>query len=257
MRQLPIEQQIFLIAEIVALLTLCVRMWWAGLHRIYAYFFGYLVLDFLQALIPFLVPLGSKTYRDLFVVSQGLIVAFYALVVLELYSKALHDLAGIASVARRYIRITLVLAIVIAVLPLRLEKGSPTMTGYLFTFERTVMSSLVVFLLLISGFLVYYPVPLGRNVLAYLAGYAVYFLTINTVALMQNLGYFWNRMLSTSEMVVALSCMLFWLLALNREGENKRMVVGHQWNHGDEQRLMAQLEAINSSLLRTRKNKYQ
>jgi hypothetical protein len=29
------------------------------------------------------------------------------------------------------------------------------------------------------------------------------------------------------------------------------VVVGHQWNPGDEQRLLAQLEAINSSLLRS------
>ena len=34
-------------------------------------------------------------------------------------------------------------------------------------------------------------------------------------------------------------------------GEIKRVVVGHQWNPGDEQRLLAQLDAINASLLRS------
>jgi hypothetical protein len=251
MRQLPIEQQALLFFELAAVLALCVRLWSAGLYRIYSYFFGYLLLEFLQALIPLLVPLDSRLYRDLFVVSQGLIVGFYALVVLELYSKTLGDLVGIATLARRYIRITLVLAIIIALLPFRLEKSAATMTGYLFAFERAVMSSLVVFILLLSGFLVYYPVPLGRNVIVYLIGYAVFFLTTATVAFINNLGYVWNRQLASANMAVSVACLVFWLFALSRQGESKRAVLGHQWNHGDERRLLAQLDAINASLLRS------
>jgi hypothetical protein len=45
-------------------------------------------------------------------------------------------------------------------------------------------------------------------------------------------------------------CFIFWLLALSRQGEYKRVVVGHQWNPADEQKLRAQLDAINASLLR-------
>ena len=253
MHQLPIEQQILLIVEIVALLALCVRMWLAGLHRVYVNFFRYLVLELLQALIPLFVPLESPLYRDLFVASQALIVAFYALVVLELYSVILRNLAGIAGVARHYIKVTLVFAILVSLLPLWIEKTPNTLTGYLFIFERPILSSLVAFVLLISGFLVYYPVPLGRNVIAYLAGYAVYFPTIATMAFFQNLGYFWNRQKGNIDMGISVLCLTFWLMALNRQGEDKRVVVGHHWNPRDEQRLLAQLEAINASLLRSRK----
>jgi hypothetical protein len=251
MSRLPIEQQVLLLLEIVALLTLCIRLWWAGLHKVYSYFFGYLVLEFLQCLIPVVVPIRSYLYRNLFVASQGLIVVFYALVVLELYAKALRDLAGIASIARRFIRVTLVLSFLIAVLPFWWEKGTATMTGYFFTFERTVVSALVVFVLLISGFLVYYPVPLGRNVVVYLAGYTVFFLAASTASFIVNLGYFWARLLSSFQMVVAVLCLLFWVLTLNRKGEARQVVVGHQWNPADELRLLSQLEAINASLLRS------
>ncbi len=253
MHQLPIEQQVLLIVEIAELLALCVRMWLAGLHRVYVNFFRYLVLELLQALIPLFVPLESPLYRDFFVASQAFIVAFYALVVLELYSVILRNLAGIAGVARRYIKVTLAFAILVSLLPLRIEKTPNTLTGYLFIFERPILSSLVAFVLLISGFLVYYPVPLGRNVIAYLAGYAVYFPTIATMAFFQNLGYFWNRQKGNIDMGISVLCLTFWLLALNRKGEDKRVVVGHHWNPGDEQRLLAQLEAINASLLRSRK----
>jgi hypothetical protein len=251
MHQLPIEQRILLILQIGAWLGLCVRMWVSGLHRVYANFFRFLVLELLQALIPLFVPLESLLYRDLFVLSDGLIVAFDALVVLELYSVILRDLRGIAGVARRYIKIILVLAIFVSLLPLSIEKTPNTPTGYLFIFERPVLSSLIVFVLLICGFLVYYPVPLGRNVIVYLAGYSVYFTMMATMALLQNLGYFWNRQASSVDMGITLACQLFWLLALRRQGEKKRVVVGHQWKPGDEQRLLAQLEAINSSLLRS------
>ncbi|HTB19541.1 MAG TPA: hypothetical protein VK708_15575, partial [Bryobacteraceae bacterium] len=149
------------------------------------------------------------------------------------------------------IKFTLALAIVISLLPLLIEKTPNTLTGYLFIFERPVLSSLIVFVLLICVFLVYYPVPLGRNVIVYLAGYAVYFPMIAAMAFLQNLGYFWNRQKSNVDMGVTLACLVFWLLALSRQGESKRVVVGHQWKPDDEQRLLAQLEAINASLLRS------
>jgi hypothetical protein len=251
MRQLPIEQQILLALEIAGLLALCLRMWLTGLHRIYVNFFRYLVLEFLQTLIPLFVPLQSLLYRDLFVASQALIVAFYALVVMELYSVILRNLEGIASVARRYIQITLALAIFLSLLPLGIEKMPNTAIGYLFILERPILSSLVVFVLLISAFLAYYPVPLGRNVIVYLAGYAVYFPMLATTVLFQNLGYFWNRQKGNVDMGVSACCLFFWLFALSRQGENKRVVVGHQWNPGDDRRVMAQLETINASLLRS------
>jgi hypothetical protein len=250
MHQLPIEQQILLVAEIAALAILCLRMWLLGLYRAYAYFLGFLVFELLQALIPVLVPLGSRLYRDLYVASEAFITAFYALVVLELYSKILRDLPGIAGTARRYINFTLVLAILIALASLGLEKAKATLTGYLWLWERTVMVSLVVFVLLVSAFLVYYPIPLGRNVIVYLMGYAVFFLTTAAQAFVYNLGHLWIRQQASIAMGVFLACLVLWLLALSRQGETKRVVVGHQWNPADQQKLRAQLDAINASLLR-------
>jgi hypothetical protein len=58
-------------------------------------------------------------------------------------------------------------------------------------------------------------------------------------------------------MGVYVTCLLFWLFALNRRGESRTLVVGHQWNPGDEQRLLAQLEAINDSLLRSGRKQVQ
>jgi len=251
MHQLHLEEQILVASQIVVLAALCARMWWGGLYKIYACFFGYLVVELLQMLVPVFVPLNSRMYRDSYVVSQALVICFSALVVLELYSIVLRGLPGIGNVSRRYIKVTLALAILVALLPLALEKAPNTLTGYLFVFQRPIISSLVVFILLILAFLVYYPVPLGRNALVYLMGYAAYFITNATTGLIRNLGHYWTRPLSDANMVVYVVCLLFWLLALNSEGETRSVVAGHQWNPSDEGRLLVQLEAINASLLRS------
>jgi hypothetical protein len=251
MRQLPIEQQILVVAQIVALVALFAKMSWDGLYKIYVYFFGYLVVELLQLLVPVFVPLDTRMYRDAFVVSQALVICFSTLVVLELYSNVLRRLPGIGGVSRRFIKVTLVLAVFISLLPLGLEKTANTVTGYLFMFQRPIMTSLLIFILLITGFLVYYPVPLGRNVLVYLLGYAVYFVTNSTAIFVRNLGHYWSRPISDVLMLVYFACLAFWLFALSKAGETKSLIVGHQWNPSDEGRLLAQLEAINASLLRS------
>jgi hypothetical protein len=252
MHQLPLEQQVLEVAQIAVLLALCSKLWLSGLYKTYVFFFSFLVLEFLQVLIPVFVPLNGILYRDAYVASQALVVCCCALVVMELYSVILRNLEGISSVARRYIKITLALSITLSLLPLYIEKTPDTLTGYLFIFERPILSSLLLFVLLIAAFLVYYPVPIGRNVMVYLLGYAVYFIALaGAVFFLNNLGYYSNRWLGNLDMGFSLICPLFWLIFLNRRGEEKSVVVGHHWNPGDQQRLLAQLQAINATLLRS------
>ena len=250
MHQLPIEQELFLTAQIGTLVALCIRLWWSSLYKTYPYFFGYLVLELLQTLLPVFVAVNSRMYRDWYVVSQALLICFSALVVLELYSTVLRGWVGIGNVSRRYIKLTLGIAIALSLLHLILEKPPNTLTGYLFIFQRPIVSSLLIFILLITAFLLYYPIPIGRNVLIYLMGYAVFFITNATSIFVRNLGYYWARPISDVNMAVYEICLAFWLLALHRSGEGKRVVPGHHGSPQDEERLLARLEAINTSLLR-------
>jgi len=45
-------------------------------------------------------------------------------------------------------------------------------------------------------------------------------------------------------------CLGYWVFALKPQGESKSIVVSHQWKPEQEERLLSQLQAINSSLLR-------
>ena len=256
MHQLPLEQQVLELAQIAILLALCAKLCWSGLYKIYIFFFSYLVLEFLQALIPVFMPLNGALYLYSYVASQAFIVCSYAFVVLELYSVILRNLRGIASVARRYIKITLAVAIVLSLLPLRIEKAPSTLFGDLLIFERPILSSMLICVLLITGFLVYYPVPIGRNVFVYLIGYAAYFIgEATTFFFVNNRGHYSYRWLSDLTTGFSVTCLMFWLVGLNRRGEEKDIVVGHQWNPGDDERLLEQLGAINARLLRSGRKK--
>jgi hypothetical protein len=184
-------------------------------------------------------------------ISEGLIVCAYILVILELCKVLLNGLAGITTVARRYIQWTLAIAITGSLLLLEAERVPGSMIGYFFTCERAVVSSLMLFILLMMIFLVHYPIPMNRNVITYSIGYAVYFLTKAAAMFVRNLTPTWYREVSTVLVGISTVCLVFWLFFLSRRGETRKMVVGRRWSSEEEDRLISQLKAINAGLGRT------
>ena len=247
---LPPLEQFLLALQILALVGLCFRGWRAGLQRVYPYFFSYLLVALLQSVLLPAMTYGTVQCGYTWIATEGAIVSFYALIVLECYASVLRDLAGIASISRRYIKITLGIAILVALLLLGLETTPKTVFEYFYALDRTVVSSLLVFVLLITVFLVYYPVPLSRNVIVYSVGYAVYFLTKATALFVRNVSHEWQPQISAILLAVSTACLMFWWLALSRSGQTTTVVVGHKWHPGDEERLLSQLKAINTSLSR-------
>jgi hypothetical protein len=170
---------------------------------------------------------------------------------LELYSIVLRDLAGIASASRRYIKITLALAIGFSALLLVFEKTPGSTVARFLIFERVAVSSLVVFVILISVFLLYYPIHLSRNAVVYSIGYAFYFLIKAAALFISNVDNRWLRQFDTLRIVAATACLLFWTFALSRRGESGAAItLGHHWKPEDEERVLSRLQAINASLLR-------
>jgi hypothetical protein len=247
---MPIEQKLLLVLQTGALVGLSAQLWWTGLYRKYLCFFSYVLLGLLQTAVMAPIPLSSRGYRNAWLFTEGVIVCAHVLVVLELCKVILHGLHGITTVARRYIHWTMALAVLSSLLLLTVERVPVALTGYFLTCERAVMSSLVIFVLLLMLFLAYYPVPLNRNVITYSIGYTVYFMTKAVAIFVMNMGPASNRQLSTILMSISTACLLFWLLVLSRRGETKAIVVGHQWSLEKEERLLSQLRTVNASLAR-------
>lgn len=248
----PPDQLVLVIAEAVLLLILLIRLWSAGLQRQYPYFFGYLLTEFLQTLIGTALWSNGHLYSRFWVTSESIIACFYALIVIELYQVVLRDLPGIASISRRYIQVTFAISIVVSLLLLPLEQHPRNFVSKFMVIDRAIVFSLVIFILLVSAFLAYFPIRLNRNVVVYSIGYAVYFLTKATALFVRTLGHRVGPQISAVLLVVSSSCLLFWVLGLNREGELRTVVIGHPWNREDESRVMSKIKEINASLVGAR-----
>jgi hypothetical protein len=248
MHQLPIDQLILLVAQTALLICLIVRIWSAALYRVYPYFFTYLLAELLQTVILAATPFRGGAYPYVWIATEAIVVCFQALIVGELYRVILRDLPGIASISRRYITVTLGVAIFGSLLLLQLEETPAGLVSTFLVIDRAIVFSLVIFILLASAFLAYYPVPLNRNVIVYSIGYAVYFLAKATALFIRTLGYHVSPQISTVLIVVSSACQLFWVLGLNRQGETCTVVIGHKWSPEDEERLLSKLKAINANL---------
>ena len=186
-------------------------------------------------------------------VTEAAIVFLYILVTLELYSLVLRDLKGIATVARKYIQLSIAISILFSLLLLGIEQTPKKPLPIFFSFERPIVSSLIFFVIFITGFLSYYPIPLSRNVIYYTIGYAVYFSSKAILLLFSNMGQYWNGVLSTIMLAVCAACLIFWVFSLTRKGEHRSKTSGPNWNQATEDRMVGKLAELNQSLLRSRK----
>ena len=146
-------------------------------------------------------------------------------------------------------------AIVIAALTLYPDFSSRDTTYialfYTAVFERAVSSVLLVFLAIIAGFLVWFPVPLSRNTIVHAIAFGMYFSAAAILLLLRNVGGpDVLRVMSTVNLVVQNLSLVAWILFLTKRGERRVVVFGHRWRPEQGDELIRQLDAINDSLMR-------
>lgn len=243
-------------AVTVAEALLAFKLYRLGLFRTYRFFFAYLLVQVLRGIVVFPMNPRTKHYGDVYFISTALLLALAIGIVVELYGLVLAERRGIASLGRWLLMAAIVLSVAISVLMIKVDlTGTAGKSPILFYFNvvhRVVASTLMFFLLVLTAFLVWFPVPLKRNAVVYSLGYVVYFLSLSVALLAMNVGGAeYARWASLGQLAVGTGCYAAWLVLLNREGEQEQVVVGHRWNPQDAERLIGQLNAVNAALLRT------
>jgi hypothetical protein len=255
--------------EIVAYVVLYVRLRRQGLDRLYRVFAVYLLFrvgrSVALATLPWVwyglrnrpfVQFENNIYGWLWTLTEPAVWVLHVLVVLELYSLVLQNYKGIASMGRWALLSGLTFAVVLssATLPGELSHSAQhyAILRCYFVVSRGVDASLVIFLLFITAFLAWFPVPLSRNVVLYSMVYALYFITGTLAKLASNLlgTAAWSGV-NIAVNGVDLVCIGVWIAFLNRAGEARTVVVRHAWTPGHEEILTGQLAAINASLTRS------
>jgi hypothetical protein len=154
------------------------RLWSQKLAVVYPFLILFLAGEALQSLAVFPINYSSNFYAWVFMASALVLWVLAYLVVLELYRLILEDYPGIASVGRKAVTwcmgLSAVAAFAYAIPDLKTTGESPILRMYIVG-ERSIVLSLLLFLVLIQLFLVRYRLRLSPNRIVYATGYAIYF----------------------------------------------------------------------------------
>jgi hypothetical protein len=223
------------------------------LASIYPALFAYLLADSLEQVIQMAVVRRAVVYGWVYGAGQTVKVLLAMWVVVQLYRLALVQQPGLAQFGRRTLGYLFSAAIVISVLGLFLDAGirnspHPILRGFL-RFERTVDLVTLVALMLVSGFLLWFPVRARRNVALCIGGFVIYNFVRWSGLLVVTLQPAINHKLGPWILAGSLACLVGWIITLRISGEFETTVTGHRWNAVEAERLSLELDAINSRLL--------
>ena len=233
------------------------RLWRTGLYRRYPALFALLLRYFLLYLLLlfWFSDLRSAAYQKFYAINSPLGWLLEILVVRELYSLVLEKFKGLATLGRWFLYAALSVSVLLSALALLPQIRSGTnqrsvLLGYYYAAERGIDCSLLIFLLLLLFWLSRYPVPLSRNLLIHSVVYTTLFLS-SSVGLFARVffGFQLSRSVSAFLLGVLAACVLTWLICLSEQGEEVRLSVP-RFGPEEEKRILNQLEALNSTLLR-------
>ena len=240
------------VTQIVAYALLLRKLSVSHLLKTYRYFSCLIAVETARLLFMSSLTPRSETYAHAYFITTPIIWVLYVLVVLELFQLTLRNHIGIASLGRKAVTTGLVVSVLVSSATLLFDLQRNIEGAFLFNFmllERMVMTSLLVLLLCLIGFVSYFPVPLSRNIRTHACIFAVYF-TVRTLLLFIRLWFGLEVVVALNVIgaVLATACLFTWTVLLSEAGE---ALPARHIPSSSEERLLAQLEAINDSLLRS------
>jgi len=237
-------------AEIVLLL----RLLQSKIYRTYGSLFWYWMAKTLGNVALLLSPIGTYRYLYIYWAVQTLAIVMAVFVVQDLYRITFLEYPAVASFARRGVLAALAIAAVVALSGLTLDStilpGEALSVHRFATFERSMNFVILVFLLLISILLLWFPIRVRRNIVVYISGFVLFSASRSFGLLLYNLRPQDARLTSTILLVLTLLCLLIWIIGIEPEGERVTATPGYRSNPKTMQRLSQQLDSINAALTR-------
>jgi hypothetical protein len=229
-----------------------------GLFHAYRGFSAYLCADFVMGVISFLFLLfgTQRAFGYSYLIMQPIYWPLYLWLTLEIFDKALSRFRGISRVSQQVLVMGLLASLILSFATIRPElqpdlhkKG--LLILYVTVGHRVVTGALTLFLLLITAFLGWFPVPLSPNVVFHTSLTFLFFLAMTVGHLYRNLtGEAVTQNMNTAIAIFAIVCMLLWIWRLRPAGEQVRGITN---SATDSSWLLRQLDAINQFLLRVGK----
>jgi hypothetical protein len=239
--------------NIVAATALIARLYFQRLARTHRLLVLYLAVGILQSVLALIVAGDPVNTYVFYTAGQTVKVALTIAIPIELFRLALVQQPALARFGRSRIGHAFAVAAALAALNVLfgavaikyLAKVAPFLA-----FERSMNFTAMVVLLLMSGFLLWFPVRTPRNTAICIAGFVIYSFHRWTGLLLIELWPDYQRQFSTAMLCVSLACLTAWAILLRPDGETSTVQTGHRWNPEEADRLRLQLDAINARLAR-------
>jgi hypothetical protein len=246
------------------------RLGFLGLFREYLAFSCFLLFDLFQSIAFLLVSSNLSLGLDYRIIWMSLRVPALILTLWTVYallSAVLKSLPGILNLSRKLLAGVFSIALLIGILTIQPEyqaaaagKGASLvkqLTILAGVAERALtMSAFLALLAILLFFIVWFPVEIPRNLVMFSVGLVVYLGAKTSLLLART--YFphissqaYDELSLTNTLVLAV-CFLCWSAVISRTGQTAKVRVGHRWQAQEQKRLIIQLEAMNTTLLRAR-----
>jgi len=238
----------------MAQLVLLYRLLHSRLYRIYLSLFLYWLLQTLPSVALMAIPIHSHPYVYVYWGAQTINVLMAVFVVQDVYRIALLEHPAVASFARRTVLAAMAIAAIVALSGITLDStilaGQSPAVHRFATFERSMNIVILLFLLLISVLLLWFPIRVRRNIVVYISGFVLFSASRSFGLLLYNLRPQDARLTSTILLGLTLLCLLIWIVGIEPEGELATATPGYRRNPETMQRLSHQLDSINAALTR-------
>jgi hypothetical protein len=238
----------------IAELVLLWRLVHAKLYRTYSPLFCYWMVQALGSAALMTIPIASRRYVYGYWAAETINVLMAVFVVQDLYRIALLGHPAVASFARRTVLAAMAIAAAVTLSGIRLDftmlPGQYPDVHHFFTFERSMNFLTLLFLLIVSALLLWFPIRVRRNMVVYISGFVVFSASRSFGLLLYNLRPQNGRLISTILLGLTLLCLLVWIAGIEPEGELVTATPGYRSNPETMQRLSDQLDSINAALAR-------
>jgi hypothetical protein len=201
------------------------------------------------------IPLESRRYVYVYWGAQTIIVLMAVFVVQDVYRIALLEHPAVASFARRTVLAAMAIATMVTLSGIAMDSSilagqSPAVHRFA-TFERSMNFVILLFLLLISVLLLWFPIRVRRNIVVYISGFVLFSASRSFGLLLANiLPPSDTRLVSTGLLALTLVSLVIWIVGIQPEGEMVTATPGYRRNPETMQRLSHQLDSINAALTR-------
>ncbi len=231
------------------------KLYRTGLCRRYPVLFAFFIFSIPNAIWPIFLPLTSGLYQQVWVLTEPIALAFYVLMVVELYKLVLEKYKGLYSLGRWALYVSLAISVSLSAITLlpRIQPSMPQRSKvmiYMLATERGVNTGLAIFIVLILCFLSLFPVKLSWNVRVHSLVFSIFFLSNVFVLLVRSLfGLHLAREVNIVLMGITAASMVAWLTLLRASGEESSRAPA-LYGQEHESRLLRHLDSLNAALLR-------